>query len=57
MEWDTDDNPITLALRDEIQSRNEMYPLSIAFGNKTKENLVHMGVVYDKLTVLQYDAT
>jgi hypothetical protein len=56
-EWDTDDNTIKLVSRDEIQSRNEMYPLSIALGNETKENLVHMGVVHAKLTVLQSDAT
>jgi hypothetical protein len=56
-EWDTDGNPITLATRDEIQSINEMYPLSVMFGNETKENMEHMGVTYDKLTVFQTDAT
>jgi hypothetical protein len=57
VEWDTDDDSTTLASRDEIQSCNEMYPLSIDFGNETKDNLVHMGVVHDKLMVMQSDVT
>jgi hypothetical protein len=44
-------------MRGDIQSRNEMYPLSVMFGNETKENLEHMGVTYNKSTVFETDAT
>jgi hypothetical protein len=45
-EWDTEYDPITLASRDEIQSRNEMYPLTISFGKTRQKKMWCIWVKY-----------
>jgi hypothetical protein len=41
--WDDEDAPITLATRDDMQSRNEAYPLMVMLGSETKVNMKHLG--------------
>jgi hypothetical protein len=55
--WDDEDAPITLATRNEVQSRNEMYPLIVMLGSETKLNMEHLGDNYNILTKLGADAS
>jgi hypothetical protein len=54
--WDDEDAPITLAKRDDVQSRNEAYPLTVMLGSETKLNMEHLGENYNILTQLGADA-
>jgi hypothetical protein len=55
--WDDEDAPITLATRDDVQSRNEAYPLTVMLGSETKVNMEHLGENYNILTKLGADAS
>jgi hypothetical protein len=50
---DDDDHLITLTTRDNIQSKNEKYPLTNMLGSEMKENMEHLGVNYNILTALE----
>jgi hypothetical protein len=56
-DWDDEDAPITLATRDDVQSRNEAYPLRVMLGSETKVNMEHLGENYNILTNLGADAS
>jgi hypothetical protein len=55
--WDDEDAPITLTTRDDLQSRNEAYPLTVMLGSETKVNMEHLGENYNILTKLGADAS
>jgi hypothetical protein len=55
--WDDEDAPITLAARDDAQSRNEAYPLTVMLGSETKVNMEYLGENYNILTKLGADAS
>jgi hypothetical protein len=55
--WDDEDAPIALATRDDVQSRNEAYPLTVMLGSETKVNMEHLGGNYNILTKLGADAS
>jgi hypothetical protein len=55
--WDEEDAPITLATRDDVQSRNESYSLTVMLGSETKVNMEHFGENYNILTNLGADAS
>jgi hypothetical protein len=56
-DWDEEDNPISLATRDNVQSCNEAYPLTVMLGNETRHIMVHLGENYNVLNGLTIDAS
>jgi hypothetical protein len=56
-DWDDEDSPITFATRDDVQSRNEAYPLTVMLGSKTKINMEHLGENYNILINLRVNAS
>jgi hypothetical protein len=55
--WDDEDAPITLTTIDDVQSRNETYPMAVMLGSETKVNMEHLGENYNILTKLGADAS
>jgi hypothetical protein len=55
--WDDKDALITLATRDDVQARNEVYPLTVMLRSETKVNMQHLGENYNIVTKLRADAS
>jgi hypothetical protein len=55
--WYDEDALITLTTRDDVQSRNEAYPLAVMLGSETNVNMEHLGENYNVLTMLGGDAS
>jgi hypothetical protein len=55
--WDDEDTPITIATRNDVQSRNEAYPLTVMLGSKTKLKMEHLGKNYNILTNMGDDTS